>query len=117
MANPVPNTNDGSVNMAPVAFERISANGAITLGKTLVFLTKSTALSSTTLAAPTDPDMDGQSVTIVSQTAAAHVITATDLINGDNDTLTFTTAIGNCVTLYADGGEWFTGMKINVTVA
>lgn len=117
MPSPVPNKHDGDVNMDTVAFERISANGTITLGKTLVFLTKSTALSATTLAAPTDPDMDGQSVTIVSQTAAAHVITATDLINGDNDSLTFTANIGSCVTLYADGGEWFTGPLITVAIA
>ena len=117
MANPVPNLNDGSANMSPVTYERIAANGAITLGKTLVFLTKATALGSTTLAAPTNPDMNGQMVTIVSQTAAAHVITATDLINGDDDTMTFGAAIGNCITLYADGGEWFSGMLIGVTIS
>lgn len=116
MASPVPNKNDGDVNMSPVAYERIAANGTLTLGKNLVFLTKASALGSTTLAAPTNPDMDGQMVTIVSQTAAAHVITATNLINGDDDTMTFGAAIGNCITLYADGGEWFSGMLINVTI-
>ena len=117
MASPVPNKHDGGGNLPPVTFERIAANGTITLGMQVVFLTKASALASTTLAAPTNPDMDGQSVRIVSQTAAAHVITATDLLNGDKDTLTFGAAIGNCVTLYADGGEWFTGEIINVTVA
>ncbi|KKL51556.1 hypothetical protein LCGC14_2294330, partial [marine sediment metagenome] len=27
MANPVPNKSDGDVNMSPVVYERISANG------------------------------------------------------------------------------------------
>ncbi|KKL60138.1 hypothetical protein LCGC14_2208330 [marine sediment metagenome] len=117
MANPVPNLNDGSANMSPVAYERIAANGTLTLGKNLVFLTKASALGTTTLAAPTNPDMNGQMVTIVSQTAAAHVITATDLINGDDDTMTFGAAIGNCIQLYADGGEWFSGMLIGVTIS
>jgi len=116
MASPTPNRNDGGVNMSPVAYERIAANGALTLGKNLIFLTKATALGTTTLAAPTNPDMDGQVVTIVSQTAAAHVITATNLINGDDDTMTFGAAIGNCITLYADGGEWFSGMLVGVTI-
>jgi len=101
--------------MSPVAYERILVDGALTLGKNVVHLTKAGVLAAT-LAAPTDPDMNGQSVKIVSQTAQAHVITATDLINGDNDTLTWGGAVGDMVVLYADGGEWFTGELINVTV-
>ena len=115
MATPVPDKHTGDGNFPPVTFERIAADGAITLGKRIVYLTYAGA-TAITLAAPTNPDMDGQWVEIISQTAQAHVITATDLINGDNDTLTFGGAIGDCVTLYADGGEWFTGMLINVTV-
>ena len=115
MANPVPNLNDGSASMSPIAFERISADGALTLGKNLVHLTKAGVLA-VTLAAPTNPDMNGQSIKIVSQTAQAHVITATNLINGNDDTLTWGGAIGDMVVLYADGGEYFTGELINVTV-
>lgn len=115
MANPVPNKSDGGVNMSPVAYERVLVDGALTLGKNLVFLTKAGVLAAT-LAAPTNPDMNGQSVQIISQTAQAHVITATNLLNGDNDTLTWGGAIGDSVTLHADGGEWFTGSIINVTV-
>ena len=115
MANPVPNKHDGGASLPPVAFERIAADGAITLGKRVVYLTYAGA-TAITLAAPTNPDMDGQWIKIISQTAQAHVITATNLINGDNDTLTWGGAIGDCVELFADGGEWFTGPLINVTV-
>jgi hypothetical protein len=115
MANPVPNNNDGDVNILPIAWEVVSADGALTLGKQVYHLTKATALAAT-LAAPTNPGMNGWYVHIVSQTAAAHVITATNLINGDNDTLTWGGAIGDSCTLYAHNGEWFTGYLTNVTV-
>jgi hypothetical protein len=115
MANPVPNKQGGGAATDPVAWQNVSADGALTLGKRVYFLTKATALAAT-LAAPTNPDMDGQYVHIVSETAAAHVVTATNLINGDNDTLTWGGAIGDSCTLYARGGEWFTGYLTNVTV-
>jgi len=116
MANPVPNTNDGSVPQGPYSYQRLAADGAITLGKKVVFITHADAVAGT-LAAPTNPDMNGFEMHIVAQTAMAHVITATNLLNGDYDTLTFGGAIGDSIILYADGGEWFTGMLINVTVA
>ena len=115
MAGPVPNKNDGNANRAPIAFQVVSADGAVTLDSEVVHLTKAGALAAT-LAAPTNPDMNGFYMHIVSQTAQAHVITATDLINGDNDTLTWGGAIGDSCILYAHGGEWFTGYLVNVTV-
>jgi hypothetical protein len=115
MAKPVPNISSGSANRWPNAWENVSADGALTLGKKIYHLTKATALAAT-LAAPTNPDMDGMEIHIVSETAAAHVITATNLINGDNDTLTWGGAIGDSCILYARGGEWFTGSLVNVTV-
>lgn len=115
MPSPVPNKSDGDVNMPTVPYERISEDGAITLGKRVVYLTQASTLA-VTLAAPTDPDMDGQSIEIIAQTAHAHIVVATDLINGNNDKLTWGGAIGDSATLYADGGEWFTGMLVNVTV-
>jgi hypothetical protein len=115
MASPVPNINDGSANLDTIAGEVVSADGALTLGKRVYHLTKATALAAT-LAAPTNPDMDYQWILITSETAAAHVITATNLINGNNDTLTFGGAIGDSVILSARGGEWFTGPLVNVTV-
>jgi hypothetical protein len=115
MANPVPNNNDGDVALDPIGWQNVSADGALTLGKRVYHLTKATALAAT-LAAPTNPGMDGQWILITSETAAAHVITATNLINGDNDTLTWGGAIGDSVILSARGGEWFTGPLVNVTV-
>ena len=115
MATPVPNKHDGGVSRHPIAAGIISEDGAISLEDEVVYLTYAGA-TAITLAAPTNPDMDFQKIEIISQTAQAHVVTATDLINGDNDTLTWGGAIGDCAVLYAYGGEWFTGMLINVTV-
>lgn len=115
MAGPVPNINDGSANRAPVAYQILAADGAIDLDAAVVLITKAAAVAAT-LAAPTNPDMDGFTMLIVSETAAAHVVTATNLINGNNDTLTWAAAIANACTLVAHGGEWFTANLTGVTV-
>ena len=112
---PVPNKSDGNANRSPVAFQVLAADGAITIDSEVVHLTYAGATAAT-LAAPTDPDMNGFMMHIVSQVAQAHVVTATDLINGDDDTLTWGAAIGNACILYAYGGEWFTGSLTGVTV-
>lgn len=116
MANPVPRIEDGSANRSPVAWQKLLVDGAITIDMETVILTKATALAAT-LAAPTDPSMDGFTMHIVSKTAAAHVITATNLINGNDDTLTFGGAVGDACGLIAEGGEWLTTYLTNVTVA
>jgi len=116
MASPVPNRHTGAVAFSPIPYQVISATGtAITLGMERVILTYAGA-TAITLAAPTNPDMDGFVMHIVSTVAQAHVITATNLINGDNDTLTWGGAIGDSCTLMAYGGEWFTMNLTNVTV-
>jgi hypothetical protein len=115
MAKPVPDIHDGSANFGPTAFQVISEDGAITLGKELVILTYAGA-TAITLAAPTNPDMDGFRMDIVSTVAQAHVVTATNLLNGDNDTLTWGGAVGDACGLVAYGGEWFTTYLTNVTV-
>jgi hypothetical protein len=116
MANPVPNTNDGSANRPPEAWQNVSADGALTLNKQSYLLTKATALAAT-LAAPTNPDMDGLPVLIVSETAAAHVITTPAVLNGTNNTMTFGGAIGDSCILIPRNGKWFTGPLVNVTVS
>ena len=78
----------------------------------IIRLTKGSA-GAYTLAAPPGDDVI---LHIVAMTAQAHVITATDLINGDNDTLTFGGAVGDSVILYGFEGEWTTGPLVNVTV-
>ena len=115
MASPVPNKSDGNANRSPVAAQVLSADGAITIDSQSVVITKATAVAGT-LAAPTNPDMNFLTMTITSTTAAAHVVTATDLINGDDDTLTWTAAAGNACILMAYGGEWLTVSLEGVTV-
>ena len=93
--------------------ESYLVDGAIdAIAGDIIRLTKGSA-GAYTLAAP---DRDNIILHIVSLTAQAHVITATDLLNGDNDTLTFGGAIGDSVILYSLGGEWFTGPLVNVTI-
>jgi len=110
---PVPN---GLAYPAPIQYpnEEFLIDGAITLlGGGIAYLTKAGA-GAYTLAAPA---ADGVILRVISQTAQAHVITATNLINGNDDTATFGGAIGDCVEFYSSGDEWFTGPLINVTIA
>lgn len=92
----------------------VGENGAISVTSTtkdaIIYLTKATALTSTTLAAPTQAQ-NGKKLVITSQTAAAHVITATTLL-GDavtgspHTTATFAAFIGASITLMASDGIW-----------
>jgi hypothetical protein len=114
MVYPVPNINDGSANRLPVAWQNVSADGAISTDMASVILTYAGA-TAITLAAP-DASMNGFTMHIVSTVAQAHVITATNLINGNNDTLTWGGAIGDSCTLMAYDSEWLTMQLTNVTV-
>ncbi len=88
------------------------------------FLTKSTAGTDYTLAAPIsglgiNGGDDGTELTIITTTAAAHVVTVgAGLINGaTNGKATFTAAIGNSVTLVASGGVWYVKALNGVTIS
>lgn len=103
----------------------IFANGAIPVPAdvrpVIVNLTKATALSSTTLAAPSAAQ-DGLRMTFTNQTAAAHVITATSLINDGvtgvpHTTLTFAAFAGASITLLAQNSLWNVVANNNVTVS
>jgi hypothetical protein len=103
----------------------MGANGAFPsftdIRPVTVNLTKATALSSTTLAAPSVAN-DGLRLTITSQTAAAHVITATTLINdgvsgAPHTTLTFAAFPGASITLQAQNGLWNVISSTAVTVS
>ena len=116
MPNPTPNKNDGNVNRTPVKYNVYSgATGAtaIATDDEVAMLTKSSA-GSYTLAAPTSPDLNGQSITMITTTAAAHVVTGVYLPTGT--TLTFTAAIGNQCTATAYGGVWYVNLT-GVTLA
>lgn len=90
----------------------VGENGAIPVPvqNTTVFLSKASALASTTLGAPSKAS-NGVRLTITSQTAAAHVITATSLL-GDgasgapHTTATYVAAIGASMVLEASDGIW-----------
>lgn len=106
----------------------LSADGAITVTagamKTLVSITKATA-AAITIAAPTAglPSAggnDGQEIVVVSETAAAHVITSgTDGFNakGSSGTATYGAAKGNVLRIVARNGHWWTVGNTGVTIA
>lgn len=94
----------------------ISGDGAITIPSGTVYLSKGSA-GAITIALP---DQDGQTITVITTTAQAHVITqATDGFNakGSSGTITFTAAIGNACVLKSYNGHWYVPVKTGVTVA
>lgn len=83
-------------------------------------ITKATA-AAITLPAPSTAQ-DGLQVTFTSLTAAAHVITATNLLNngvtgGPHDTATFAAFAGSGLVLQAQGGLWNLISSVVVTIA
>lgn len=95
----------GGVDGAPRAY---LVDGAIAANFShSAMLTKATA-GAYTLAAPA---RDGIELEIVNRTAAAHVVTATALIDngvtgGSKTTITFAAFAGSCLTLRSFGGKW-----------
>lgn len=98
-----------------------ATDGAITAACGTIYITKGSALGSSTLATPTTPAQDGYTLRIVSTTAYAHVVSvASGKVNGgSNTTITFTSAaIGDSVTLQAIGGVWYVvGTTGTITVS
>jgi hypothetical protein len=93
----------------------LADDGAITLKSGQVHLTKGSAAAITIAL----PDHDGQELTIITETAYAHVVTqATDGFNakGSSGTLTFTAAAGNAVVIVSRNGHWWTKSLLNVAV-
>lgn len=87
-----------------------ATDGAIASAPSNLFITKASALGSSTIATPTATTHDGYIVRLVSTTAFAHVIScASGKINGGTTTtVTFTSAtIGDSVTLMAYQGVWY----------
>ena len=96
------------------------ADGAIATSGNVAVLTKGSA-GAYTLAAPIAAQ-EGMEITIVSQTAFAHVVTATGLINdgvtgGSKNTMTFAAFAGAAITLVANNLKWAVVSKNVVTVA
>lgn len=104
------------------AVRSVGENGVIPVPTqpTTYVLTKATALASTTFGAPAK-DQDGLMVVFTSQTAAAHVITATtlwgDAVSGSpHTTATFAAFIGASLTVRAQNGLWNVISSTGVTI-
>lgn len=98
----------------------ISADGAIAVMSGTVVITKGSA-GAYTLAAPTAAQA-GTRIRIISATAYAHVITATNLIDdgvtgGAKDTATFAAFAGAAIELEAVNLKWAVVSKNVVTIA
>jgi hypothetical protein len=102
----------------------VAASGAIAVTQGTVFITDATA-AALTLAAPVaglasagTPGNDGQRLTLISTTAAAHTVTTpASGINGTLHIATFAAAVGNSVELQAFGGSWYTVNVKGVTIS
>lgn len=111
--------NSTHANIGYPTKQAITGDGAITVKDGYVVLSKGSA-AAITLAAPTSGTDDGAVLRVVAISAQAHVITSgTDGFNakGSSGTATFGGAIGDSVTLIANGGHWYTLSKTNVTIA
>ena len=102
------------------AVTTITGDGAITIASGVVKLTKGSA-AAITLAAPTS-GQEGTRITVISNTAFAHVITATGLnddgvVGGSKNTATFAAFAGAAITLVAIGLKWSVESLKVVTVA
>jgi hypothetical protein len=97
-----------------------AVDGALNVTTGLVVLTKGTA-GAYTLAAPVVGVDDGKVVTIISGSAAAHVVTQTSPgFNGGggaSDVATFGGAVGDGLVLVAYGGRWLVLNNTNVVLA
>jgi hypothetical protein len=104
-----------------VVSQSFGVDGAITgpngtgvpVADTIVYLTKATA-GAYTIALPASDQSN--SITFISTTAAAHVVTMTGN-PAANDVATFTAAIGSSFTIKAQPGAWGIIATGNVTVA
>jgi len=115
MANPVPNKHDGNANRTPVKWTLYSEAGEIEIDDEYAIIGSAGALAMT-LDDPTNPDMNGFKMTIQASTAQAHVITFATIVDGTNNTSTWTEAIGNSLILRAYGGQWAITEGINYTM-
>lgn len=115
---PGSSTTPGTFRPVTVSY---GASGAITppTVPTVIFLNKATA-AAMTLTSPSASTPDGTTVTIYSNTAAAHTVTYTPGFNGDttsSDVATFAATIGNSFTIMASRGVWGMVCASGVTLA
>ena len=96
-----------------------ATDGAIAAAPATIFITKGSALGSSTVANPTATTHDGYRIKIVSTTAYAHVVSFNSgKINGGSlTTATFGAAIGNTLCVVAYQGVWYAVENIGVTIS
>jgi len=105
----------GNHIMAPTAK---LTDGAIASVPATYFITKGSALGSSTVANPTSTTHDGYRIKIVSTTAYAHVVSFNSgKINGGSlTTATFGAQVGNTLCVVAYQGVWYAVENIGVTI-
>lgn len=108
------------LNLALNRGTEYDTDGAIGKQAGTALLTKA-GVGAFTLAAPT-ADEEGTILNIINQTANAHVITATNLLDdgvtgGAKDTATFGAFVGAAITLRATNLKWAVVSKNVVTIA
>lgn len=110
--------NPSEVFSNELSYVAVAADGAVPVNSRIVAITKLTA-AALTLAAP---EADGITLTILSDTAAAHVVTAADeiIVSGEAtaaDTITFDAQIGASITLVSSNDNWVVVSFNNVTLS
>ena len=105
----------------PIVVANPDTTHAIPIANGVVIMTKGSA-SAFTLAAPTATTQDGTRMTFISNSAYAHVITATGLIHdgvtgGAKNTATFGAYVGASLTLVAYQAKWYVESKNVCTIA
>lgn len=87
----------------------LAIDGAIAVRPSATYSITKGSAAALTLAAPTTGTDDGVTITVTSNSAFAHVITATGLINGGTaavNTATFAAFKGASITFYALSAKW-----------
>jgi len=108
----------GNASGVALTQQVLSGDGAITLLSGCVTITKASA-AAITLAAPTAGTDDGKVIFVFSETAFAHVITATTGFNrkGSSGTATASAAANNQLILVARNGQWNVQSNTGFTLA
>lgn len=119
------NSPDASTNVGKLdlGYENLAGDGTVSIKDGREVISKATAAAITlpppTAGLPTAGGDDGKELTIVSSTAAAHVITCSQGFNGkgSSGTATFAASKGSSVTLVAFNGQWYVSANVGATLA
>ena len=111
-------TNDNSNITNPAAPIVIAASGAVDPRTSATYVITKAGVAALTLAAPVATSDDGIRIYIFSNTANAHTLTATGLLNTGSASVnlaTFAASAGAGVVLYAYQGKWMVESQIGIT--